>query len=432
MRNVGFERKATATMDTLQEKEAMQNLPFRDDGTIDLNEMMRRELERLVNQIMDWQADEVCGEGNRRNGYRERKLVTVLGEITMRIPKLREGTYFPDELIRPYSRVDRAMVAIVKEAYVRGLSTRKIEKAADALEFASLSPSRVSRMTADLDEEVAALNARRFDGMAFPYLWLDATYVNCRDEGHVQSRGVVTAIACGEDGSRQFVGLGAVDTESEVAWKAFLRGLRRRGVSGVKCVVSDDHPGLVQAVAEVFQGAAWQRCIVHLERDVAGWFSKKEDKAVAIAAMKAVFEERDPQLVRAAYRVATQRIAEIKPHAGELLEDAEADALAYLDFPKEHHLRLRTNNVQERANEEIKRRTKVVGVFPSVGSMLRLVGSVLIDVNEEWLEARFIDAASLKGLCRAEPDSAPIPDDVLERARIRVATAIEEKLGRAA
>jgi len=419
-------------MDTVQEKEAFKNLPFREDGTIDINEMMRRELERMVNQIMDWQADELRGEGNRRNGYRERKLVTVLGEITMRIPKLREGTYFPDELIRPYSRVDRAMVAIVKEVYVRGLSTRKIEKAANALEFASLSPSRVSRMTAELDEEVAALNAARFDGMAFPYLWLDATYLSCRDEGHVQSKGVVTAIACGEDGSRRFVGFGVVDTESAVSWKAFLRGLRRRGVTGVKCVVSDDHEGLVQAIAEVFQGAAWQRCIVHLERNVAGWFSKKEEKLIAIAAMKAVFAERDPQLVRAAYRQAAERIAQLKAHAGELLEDAEADALAYLDFPYEHHVRLRTNNVQERANEEIKRRTRVVGVFPSVESMMRLVGSVLIDVNEEWLEMNFIDAASLKGVCRSVPDCAPIPADVVELARIRVMAAIEEKLGKAA
>ena len=419
-------------MDTLQEKEGFKNLPLREDGTIDINEMMRRELERMVNQIMDWQADELRGEGNRRNGYRERKLVTVLGEITMRIPKLREGTYFPDELIRPYSRVDRAMVAIVKEVYVRGLSTRKIEKAADALEFASLSPSRVSRMTSELDEEVAALNTARFDGTSFPYLWLDATYLNCRDEGHVQSKGVVTAIACGDDGSRRFVGFGVVDTESAVSWKAFLRGLRRRGVAGVKCVVSDDHEGLVQAVAEVFQGAAWQRCIVHLERNVAGWFSRREEKLTAVAAMKAVFAERDPQLVRAAYRQATERIAALKPHAGELLEDAEADALAYLDFPYEHHVRLRTNNVQERANEEIKRRTKVVGVFPSVESMMRLVGSVLIDVNEEWLGMNFIDAASLKDVCRSEPDRAPIPADVVELARIRVMTAIEEKLGKAA
>lgn len=419
-------------MDTLQERDGLRDLPLRGDGTIDINEMMRRELERMVNQIMDWQADEVCGEGNRRNGYRERRLVTLLGEITMRIPKLREGTYFPDELIRPYSRVDRAMVAVVREAYVRGMSTRKIERAADALEFASLSPSRVSRMTSDLDEEVAALNARRFDGMAFPYLWLDATYLNCRDGGHVQSMGVVTAIACGEDGSRRFVGFDAVDTESAASWKAFLRGLRRRGVSGVKCVVSDDHGGLVQAVAEVFQGAAWQRCIVHLERDVAGWFAKKEDRAVATAAMKAVFAERDPRLVRAAYRQAAQRIGRIRPRAGELLEDAEADALAYLDFPYAHHLRLRTNNVQERANEEIKRRTKTVGVFPSVEAMMRLVGSVLVDVNEEWLGMRFMDAASLGDVSRAEPDPSPIPADVAELARARISAAIEDRLGKAA
>lgn len=419
-------------MSTLQEKEDLRNLPLREGGMVDLNEMMRRELESMVNQIMDWQADELCGEGNRRNGYRERKLATVLGEITMRIPKLREGTYFPDELIRPYSRVDRAMVAIVREVYVRGLSTRKIEKAADALGFAGLSPSRVSRMTSDLDEEVAALNARRFEGAAFPYLWLDATYLRCRDEGHVRSRGVVTAIACGDDGSRRFVGFDAVDTESAASWKAFLRGLRKRGVTGVRCVVSDDHEGLVQAIAEVFQGAAWQRCIVHLERNVAGWFPKKEDKAVATAAMKAVFAERDPRLVRAAYRQAAERIAQLKARAGELLEDAEADALAYLDFPYEHHVRLRTNNVQERANEEIKRRTKVVGVFPSAESMMRLVGSVLIDVNEEWLGASFIDAASLKDVRRSERDEGPIPEDVVELARIRVAAAIEEKLGKVA
>lgn len=419
-------------MSTLQEKEDLRNLPLREGGTVDLNEMMRRELESMVNQIMDWQADELCGEGNRRNGYRERKLATVLGEITMRIPKLREGTYFPDELIRPYSRVDRAMVAIVREVYVRGLSTRKIEKAADALGFAGLSPSRVSRMTSDLDEEVAALNARRFKGAAFPYLWLDATYLRCRDEGHVRSRGVVTAIACGDDGSRRFVGFDVVDTESAASWKAFLRGLRKRGVTGVRCVVSDDHEGLVQAIAEVFQGAAWQRCIVHLERNVAGWFPKKEDKAVATAAMKAVFAERDPRLVRAAYRQAAERIAQLKARAGELLEDAEADALAYLDFPYEHHVRLRTNNVQERANEEIKRRTKVVGVFPSAESMMRLVGSVLIDVNEEWLGASFIDAASLKDVRRSERDEEPIPEDVVELARIRVAAAIEEKLGKVA
>ena len=420
------------TMDTLQENELLRNLPFRDDGTMDLMELGRRQLESMVNQIMDWQADELCGEGNRRNGYRERGLLTPFGEITLRIPKLREGTYFPSELIRPYSRTDRAMAAIVKEAYVRGLSTRKIEKAAEALEFASLSPSRISRMTSELDEEVSALNARRFEGASFPYLWLDATYLNCRDEGHVQSKGVVTAIACDSGGLRQFVGFGVVDTESAVSWKAFLRDLRKRGVTGVRCVVSDDHEGLVQAIAEIYQGAAWQRCIVHLERNVAGWFSRKEDKAVAVAAMKAVFAERDPQFVRAAYRVAAERLAEMKPRAGELLEDAEADALAYLDFPREHHIRLRTNNVQERANEEIKRRTRVVGVFPSAESMMRLVGSVLIDVNEEWLGMNYLDMAPLRDAAKTESGAEPIPMEIQEKAKIYIMAAIDEKLKKAA
>lgn len=414
-------------MDTLQENEAMQNLPFREDGTVDLMELGRRQLEQMVNQIMDWQADELRGEGNRRNGYRERRLLTPVGEITLRIPKLREGSYFPDELIRPYSRVDRAMVAIVKEVYARGLSTRKIEKAADELGFGSISPSRVSRMTAELDEEVAALSGRRFEGVSFPYLWLDATYLNCRDEGHVQSKGLVTAIACGEDGSRRFVGFDVVDTESAPSWKAFLLDLRRRGVRGVKCVVSDDHGGLVQAVAEVFQGAAWQRCIVHLERNVAGWFRKKDERAAATAAMKAVFAERDPQLVRAAYRRAAEVVSGLSRRAGELLEDAEADALAYLDFPYEHHVRLRTNNVQERANEEIKRRAKVVGVFPSVASMKRLIGAVLVDVNEEWLSMSFIGAASLKGIERMRAEPEPIPEEVREKARILIAAAIDQR-----
>lgn len=409
-------------MDTL-----LEEVPVREDGTLDINELMRMGLERTVNAIMDARADEVLGEGNRRNGYRERKLLTAVGEITMRIPKLREGTYFPDELIRPYSRVDRAVVAAVREVYVRGLSTRKIERAADALEFGSLSPSRVSRMTADLDEEVEALLSADFRDTEFPYLWLDATYVNCRDEGHVQSKGVVTAIACDTGGGRRFVGFGIVDTESAASWKAFLKDLRRRGVAGVRCVVSDAHDGLVSAVREVFTGAAWQRCIVHLERDAWDWFPRKQDRVEALAALKAVFAERDPQLVRAMYRRAVEEFSARSERAGELLEDAEANALAYLDFPFEHHIRLRTNNVQERANGEIKRRTKVIGVFPSEASLIRLVGSVLIDVNEEWLEMSFIDAESLGRVERRREGPEPFKPEVAEKAKALVLAAIAEK-----
>ena len=414
-------------MDSIQQLISTGGVPLRADGTIDLTELARMSLEDMVNQIMDIQADELCGEGNRRNGYRERSLVTPVGEITMRIPKLREGSYFPDEIVRPYSRVDRAVVAAVREAYVRGMSTRKIEKAADELEFASLSASRVSRMTADLDEEVAALNARRFEGMGFPYLWLDATFPKCRDRGRVQKAGVVTAIACGEDGQRRFVGFDVVDTESESSWKEFLRSLRRRGVGGVKCVVSDDHCGLVTAVAEVFPGAAWQRCIVHLERDVARWFTRKSDKATAVAAMKAVFAEREPQMVRAAYRQACEVIGSLSRRRGELLEDAEVDALTYLDFPAEHHVKLRTNNVQERANREIKRRTRVVGAFPSRESLMRLVGAVLVDANDEWACKSFIGADTLAGLERDDSGPEQPTAEVLELARAKIEAAIAER-----
>jgi transposase-like protein len=223
------------------------------------------------------------------------------------------------------------------------------------------------------------------------------------------------------------VGFDAVDTESAPSWKGFLRSLRRRGVHGVKFVTSDDHGGLVEAIAEVFPGTAWQRCIVHLERDVAGWFSSKSDKAVALAAMKAVFAESDPKMVRAAYRQACEVVRALSPRCAELLEDAEADALAYLDFPAEHHAKLRTNNVQERANAEIKRRTKVVGVFPSEKSMLRLVGSVLLDVNEDWACGRFIDASTLAGLERDASDPEPPSAEVVELARKKIEAAIAER-----
>lgn len=418
-------------MDIPREKEALRDLPIREDGTTGINEMMRRQLEAMVNQIMDWQADELCGEGNRSRGCRERKLVTTVGEAAPRIPKLREGTYFPDGPVRPHSRVDRAMVGVVREACVRGLPTRRTGKAADALGLASPVPSRVSRTAADLDGEVAALNARRLGGMAFPCPWPGATYPDCRDEGHARPRGVA-AIACGEDGSRRLVGFGVVDTESSSSWKAFLRGLRGRGVSGARCVASDDHGGLVQAIAEVFQGAAWQRRVARPGRDVASWFPKREDKAVATAATRAVFAERDPQLVRAAYRQATERIARLKPRAGELLEDAEANALAYLDFPHGHHIRLRTNNVQERANEETRRRAKVINVFPSVESMMRLVGSVPMDADEGWLGTSLVDATSPEGAARSQEEPQPISDDVMERARICVMTATGKRLRKAA
>ena len=414
-------------MDTLTQRQApaamtMADMPIGPDGLIDFRALAVGLVEECVNAAMDLAADELLGEGNRRNGYRERRLKTVIGEITLRIPKLREGTYFPGEVLRPYSRTDRAMVGVVAEVYRLGLSTRKIERAAEELGFGGLSPSAVSRMASALDEDVASVAEAEYD-QEFPYLWLDATYVDCRDGGRVRGLAVVTAIAAGMDGSRRYVGLGCVDCESLDSWREFLRGLRARGVRGVRLVVSDAHAGLRRAVREVFPGASWQRCVAHLERDVAARIRGKAERRAALAALKAVFRETDPATVRAAYDRAAAEVGRVDRRAGELLEDAREDALCYLSFPAEHRLRIRTNNVQERANREIKRRTDVVQVFPSRASLLRLVGAALADANDAWARGHFMDAAGMSDLARDAGAPAPT-EETLARAEMIVREAM--------
>jgi putative transposase len=356
-------------------------IPRFDDGMVNLQELIRMMAEALVNEIMDAQADEACADGNSRNGYRRRTLVTSVGAIELRIPKLRMGTYYPDDLLVKYSRVDRAVIAAVSEMVANGVSTRKVEKVAHALGIDRMSASQVSRVCESLDEVVEDLQTRAFEGVRFPYLWLDATYMKCRDGGHVSSTALVTAIACGDDGYRRLVGLDAVDTESYLGWRGFLQSLRERGVEGVACVTSDAHEGLRRAIVEVFPGAAWQRCIVHLERNAMSLARNRRQRAAVGTILHAVFAERDPALVRELYHLAVDEIGGFCPKAAELLEEAEPDALAYLDFPYDHHRRLRTNNVQERANREIKRRSRVVQVFPSRRSLIRMVGAVLSEMD---------------------------------------------------
>ena len=399
-------------------------MPTLEDGTIDFRRLAVGLVEECVNAAMEAAADELCGEGNRRNGYRERRLRTVIGEVTLRIPRLREGSYFPDEVLRPYSRTDRAMVGAIAEVYKLGLSTRKIERAAAELEFGRISPSAISRMCATLDDDVASVREAEYS-QRFPYLWLDATYVSCREGGRVEGRAVVTAIAAGEDGTRRYVGLDYVDVESLGSWRDFLRGLRRRGVTGVALVVSDAHAGLRRAVREVFPGAGWQRCIAHLERDVAGRFRGRPARAAAMRALSATFRERDPALVRAMYDRAVAEVSALEPRAGELLEDAREDALAYLAYPEEHRLRIRTNNVQERANREIKRRTDAVQVFPSAASLVRLVGAALADQNDDWAAGHFMDAEGMRDLGR-DSEAPAATEETLRKAEMLVLEAMRE------
>lgn len=384
-------------------------IPRFDDGMVNIRELIRLMAEALVNEIMDAQADDACADGNRRNGYRERSLVTSVGTISLRIPKLRRGSYFPEDLIVRYSRVDRAVIAAVSEMVTNGVSTRKAGRVAASLGIDRMSASQVSRICESLDDIVADLQERDLSDVAFPYIWLDATYVKCRDGGHVSSCALVTAIGAGSDGYRRLLGLDAVDTESYAGWLAFLRSLRERGVDGVLCVTSDAHEGLRRAIEEVFPGAAWQRCIVHLMRNAASCAPTRQKRAAVLAILHAVFDERDPALVRELYHLACGEIAGMCPKAADLLEDAEADALAYLDFPYAHHRRLRTNNVQERANRELKRRSRVVQVFPSRKSLIRMLGAVFSEMDEDWSSRRWFTEESIAMAASPSKPAAPAP-----------------------
>ena len=395
-------------MDSLEHgTAAMAEIPRFDDGMVNIQELIRIMAESLVNEIMDAQAEDACADGNQRNGYRERTLVTSVGAINLRIPKLRRGSYFPEDLLVRYSRVDRAVIAAVSEMVTNGVSTRKAGRVAASLGIDRMSASQVSRICGALDEIVADLQGRDLSDVAFPYVWVDATYVKCRDGGHVSSCALVTAIGAGSDGYRRLLGLDAVDTESHAGWLAFLRSLRERGVGGVLCVTSDAHEGLRRAIEEVFPGAAWQRCVAHLMRNAASCAPTRQKRAAVLAILHAVFDERDPALVRELYRLACGEMAGICPRAADLLEDAEADALAYLDFPYAHHRRLRTSNVQERANREIKRRSRVVQVFPSRRSLIRMLGAVLSEMDEDWASRRWFAEESIA--LATSPSRTPLP-----------------------
>lgn len=398
-------------MDTVHEK-AIADAGVRADGTIDINAALRSLLEGLLNAVMDEQASEL---GAARNGYRERSLDTCVGTVTLRIPKLREGTYFPEDVVSRWSRTDTALASAICDMWVSGISTRKVERAAADLGVESMSRSRVSRLCASLDAEVAELRGCDLSAEEWPYLWLDATYVPCREAGAPRSVALVTAVACTASARRRVVGIECVDAESYLSWRGFLLSLRSRGMSGVRLVTSDAHEGLARAVREVFCGAAWQRCVAHLGRNVADRCRRKGDGEAAAAALRAAFGEADPALVGAGYRRAAELLGGADPRGAELLEDAEASALAYLAFPREHRHWIRTNNVQERMNCEIKRRTRVVQVFPSAASLLRLVGAVCCDQNDAWAcEKNFIDRRSL------EPgyERAPLPEEPGGEARV--------------
>jgi putative transposase len=367
-------------------------------------ELMEIELEQHVGAERHERTTERTGY---RNGTRERTWDTRVGTIELQVPRVRDGSFFPS-LLEPRRRAERALVAVVQEAYVQGVSTRRVDELVQALGMHGISKSQVSRLCAELDEEVERFRTRKLSG-AYPYIWLDGTFVKVRDGGRVVSQAIVIAIGVTGTGEREVLGLDVGPTESGAFWLAFLRSLVARGLSEVKLVISDAHSGLKAAIAAVLQGAAWQRCRVHFVRDALGLVPKSAQQLVA-ATIRTVFAQPDAASTRATWRRVAESFRERFPRLAQLLDNAEDEVLAYVNFPHEHWHQVWSNNPLERLNKEVKRRTDVVGIFPNPASVVRLVGSVLAEQHDEWQVARrYFSAESLAKLLEPAEEVLPLP-----------------------
>ena len=341
----------------------------------------------------------------QRNGYRPRTVTTGTGDVTVKIPKTRTGSFFPS-LLEPRRRIDVALHAVVMQAYVEGVSTRRVDDLVVAMGGTGISKSEVSRICSQLDVEAAAWRDRPLE-VLFPYVFLDATYCKVRVAGRVVSQAVVIATGVSSDGRREVLGCAVGDNEAETFWAEFLRSLRDRGLTGVQLVISDSHRGLTNAISKVLAGAAWQRCRVHFMRNALARVSKSHADVVA-ATIRTVFVQPDAASVRAHLDAVVATLQPQFPTVAELLAAAKADVTAYADFPKEHWRKIWSTNSLERLNREVKRRTDVVGIFPNSDALLRLATCVLIETHDEWQDddRRYLSEASMN---RLYPDKAPLP-----------------------
>ena len=329
----------------------------------------------------------------QRNGYRERPWDTRVGTIELRVPRVRDGSYFPS-LLEPRRRAERALAAVVQEAYVQGVSTRRVDELVQALGMTGISKSQVSRVCQELDGEVERFRTRRLDG-GYPYVWLDATYVKVRQDGRVVSMAVVIAIGVRATGEREVLGLDVGASEDGAFWLQFLRGLVARGLAGVRLVISDAHEGLKGAIAAALHGAGWQRCRVHFVRNALALVPKSAQQ-LAAATIRTVFAQPDAASTREQWRRVADNLRPRFPKLAALLDEAEDDVLAYLAFPAAHWRQIWSNNPLERLNKEVKRRTDVVGIFPDAAAVIRLVGAVLAEQHDEWqVSKRYFSAESL-------------------------------------
>lgn len=336
---------------------------------------------------------------NLRNGHRPKLVSTPAGDIEVRIPKLRKGSFFP-ELLEPRRRIDKALWAVIMTAYITGTSTRKVDDLVKALGCDSgVSKSTVSRICKQIDADVTVLRERRLDHQPFVYVWLDATYLHVRENHQVVSKAVVIATGLRADGHREVLGVDIGDSENETFWTEFLRDLKDRGLNGVRLVISDAHAGLRKAIQKVFQGASWQRCRVHAMRNLLS-AAHHQHRQVIAALIRTIFVQPDHATATEQLRAVVDQLGGIAPAVAERLAAMETDLLAYTGFPAAHWSKIWSNNPIERLNRELKRRTDVVGIFPNTESVIRLVGALLVEVNDEMIaaERRYIAAATVTPL----------------------------------
>jgi putative transposase len=370
-------------------------------------DLLRAMVESVVATLMGAEADALCGAAygerhpertNRRNGYRERAWDTRLGTIALPIPKLRHGSYFPEWLLEPRRRAERALVQVVAEAYLLGVSVRRIETLVQTLGIDRLSKSRVAEMARELDELVATFRTRPLDAGPYAYLWIDAQTQRCRDGGRVVNVATITAIGVNAEGYREVLGCDVITTEDGAGWTAFLRDLVARGLSGVRLVVSDDHKGLKQAVAAVLTGASWQRCRTHFARNLLSRVPRSAQPLVATL-VRSIFAQPSAAEVWAQHGRVVEQLQDRFAAAADLLLGAAEDILAFAAFPSEHWRQIWSNNPLERLHREIRRRTDVVGIFPNRAAVIRLVGAVLAEQHDDWLVTRRYMA--MEGLAKA-------------------------------
>jgi putative transposase len=339
----------------------------------------------------------------QRNGYRERTWDTRVGTIDLSVPRVRDGSFYPS-MLEPRKRAERALVAVVQEAYIQGVSTRRVDDLVQQLGMTGISKSQVSRLCQALDGEVERFRSRRLEGV-YPYVWLDATFVKARVGGRVVSQAIVIAIGATAEGQREILGLDVGASEDGAFWLQFLRGLVARGLGGVQLVISDAHEGLKAAIAAVLTGASWQRCRVHFVRNALALVPKREAAFMA-SSIRLAFGQLDAASTQAQWRRVADTFRPRYQRLAELMDEAEADVLAYLPFPHEHWHQIWSNNPLERLNKEVKRRTDVVGIFPNPAAVLRLVGMVLAEQHDEWQVCRrYLPASSMAKLLN--PEEAP-------------------------